>query len=347
MFSSTFVAVAAALVAVPLVYAIPLPGDAPGVVLASFDGTKGTTFKWTALNDPVMGGQSVSTAVVENGALVFNGTNAIVPKLKAPGFCKASTSSSFWSKNHFNDASQFLNGSLLLKVRSSTPEYKGFKVEFSAEGIPRTSPFAGGSFKADFEVQGTEWQVVSVPFNTFSYDWSDFTGECDTKDPDGKEHVCCSAAHPEVCPTAKFLRRITAVAVWAEGTAGNFHLEVQWIGAGDSSAPVCKSSEYCCPDAKKCLTPTKKSCKSDTACGEGQVCCPLTKICVIPGKPCASPCADSGTYCCPDALKCLKPTNPGTFCKAEGDCNKGEVCCPLTKLCVAPGADCKPSFLLH
>merc|ERR1712216_714432 len=69
---------------------------APGVVLASFDGTKSTTFKWTALNDPVMGGQSVSSVKVENGEMVFNGTCAVVPKLKAPGFAKASTSNGFF-----------------------------------------------------------------------------------------------------------------------------------------------------------------------------------------------------------------------------------------------------------
>jgi hypothetical protein len=329
------------------VSAVPLRhvSNNPNVVLASFDGQKDTTFKWSALNDPVMGGRSTSTAVVADGALVFNGTTAIVPSLKAPGFCKATTQSGYFSHNHFNDASHFINGSLLLKVRSSTPEYKGFKVEFAAKGVPRTSPFAGGSFKADFSVQGTDWQVVSVPFDSFSYDWSDFTGECNTKDPDGKQHVCCSTEHPEVCPKAKFLGDITAIAIWAEGSAGDFHIEVQWVGAGESK-PVCKATEYCCPDAKACLTPTKKSCKDDTgACGKGEVCCPLTKICVIPGKPCVTPCADSGTYCCPDAVKCLKPTNPGVFCKAADDCKSNEVCCPLTKLCVAPGADCKPSFL--
>ena len=29
------------------------------------------------------------------------------------------------------------------------------------------------------------------------------------------------------------------------------------------SHPVCKSTEFCCPDAKHCLTPTKTSCAAD------------------------------------------------------------------------------------
>merc|ERR1712054_510636 len=72
------------------------------------------------------------------------------------------------------------------------------------------------------------------------------------------------------------------------------------------------TSEYCCPDAKKCLTPTSTSCKDDaTACGDGEVCCPLTKICVKPGADCvAPPVCKSSEYCCPDAKAALPPPSP-------------------------------------
>merc|ERR1711907_669911 len=272
----------AAAVLTTMAFAAPVR-DAPGVILASFDGAKSTSFKWQALNDPVMGGQSFSSVKVEQGMMIFNGTCNIVPKLKAPGFAKASTSSGWFHHNKFNDASAFINGSLQLKVRSSTPEYAGFKVEIGAKGVPARR-FGGGSFKSDFKVEGTDWQVVNVPFDSFSYDWSDFTGECDTKDPTGQQHVCCSAVHPEVCPKAHYLSEITSLAVWAEGAAGKFHIEVQWIGAGTPTpaAPVCKSSEYCCPDAKACLTPTK----AEGDCKKGEVCCPVTKMCVAPGADC-------------------------------------------------------------
>jgi len=151
--------------------------------------------------------------------------------LSPPGFSKATTSAGLFAKDHFNDASKFIDGSIQLKVRSSTPGYKGFKLEFAAEGVPGRR-FGSGSFKGDFEVDGADWQVVSMPFNSFSYDWSDFTGECSTTDPNGDKHKCCSKVHPEVCPTATFLSKITALSVWAEGVAGDFQIEVQWIGAG-------------------------------------------------------------------------------------------------------------------
>jgi hypothetical protein len=110
---------------------------------------------------------------------------------------------------------------------------------------------------------------------------------------------------------------------------------------GGAASTVCKKSEYCCPDAKHCLTPTATSCKADkNACAAGDVCCPITEICVTPGAACVSPCADQGSYCCPDALACLTPVAPGIFC-GKG-CGASQVCCPLTNMCVTAGAKCTP-----
>ena len=109
---------------------------------------------------------------------------------------------------------------------------------------------------------------------------------------------------------------------------------------------VCNKTQYCCPDAKQCLTPTNRSCASDTACSNGEVCCPLTKICVKPsGVACKSTCDNNDEYCCPDALHCLTPTNPGVFCDPmdKDACSNGDVCCPLTKLCVKVGRPCTPA----
>merc|ERR1719182_70878 len=76
------------------------------------------------------------------------------------------------------------------------------------------------------------WNTVAVPFEKFSNDWSQYTGRCDTTDPNGKKHKCCSAEHPEVCPTKSNLKHISQLGIWAEGVAGKFHLEVKWIRAG-------------------------------------------------------------------------------------------------------------------
>ena len=209
------------------------------VKLASFDGAEGSTFKWQLTNDPVMGGQSTSTFVEQDKLGVFNGTCAIVPSLKAPGFAKITTERA--EPHSFKDVSSMLAGGMELRVRSTTPEYEGFRIAFAAKGIPHTSIFGGGSFKAGFNVtKNNEFEQVFVPFTDFSYDWSGFTGTCGGKDPNGQQHHCCSkeeshTAGPKYCPTAEFLKEISDIEVWAEGAEGNFHIEVDYIGASDSA----------------------------------------------------------------------------------------------------------------
>ena len=181
-----------------------------------------------------------------------------------------------------------------------------------------------------------------LPFNTFTDDWSDSTGKAIKTCADNKIY----------CPDAKTLKNMETLSIWAEGVEGDVHLEVDSIvgyGCGAAPAPAppaptgCADTEYCCPDAKACLTPTKTSCLKDAnACASGEVCCPLTKICVKPGKACASPCS-SKEFCCPDAKACLTPTNPGVLCGGASDCKRNEVCCPLTNLCVTAGAKCVAS----
>ena len=54
------------------------------------------------------------------------------------------------------------------------------------------------SFQPSAGVDAADSQTSFIPFNQMSWDWSDGTGECSTKDPDGYQHKCCSAANPEV-----------------------------------------------------------------------------------------------------------------------------------------------------
>lgn len=201
--------------------------------LVTFDGAEGTTFKWQDMNDPVMGGRSHSTFTVSKKVGVFNGTCAIVPSLNAPGFCKATTKSGFLRHNKFADISSHIDGHMELRVRTSTPGFAGFRVAFGAKNCPSTSRYGGGSFKSGFNLTDTAgWQLVKVPFTSFSYDWSGYTGRCDTKDPTGQQHHCCDAgANKKYCPTSTFLSTITDVEVWAEGAEGDFHLEIDYIGA--------------------------------------------------------------------------------------------------------------------
>ena len=127
------------------------------------------------MDDPVMGGKSVSTFGTENGMGVFDGTCAIVPFLKAPGFCKIATSGGLLQPK-FEDASAYINGALHLLVRTTTPSYKGFKVAFSGKNMTKPHPAHHPgpdvpSMKADFTVPaGSEFSLVKVPFNSFSVD---------------------------------------------------------------------------------------------------------------------------------------------------------------------------------
>merc|ERR1719291_560561 len=202
--------------------------------LATFDGAKESTATWKDLNDPVMGGASTSTfKVTDDKTGFFNGTCAIVGFLKAPGFAKIVGSAQFADITGYDN--------IAMRVRSTTPDYRGFKVAFAAPGIPKTSIYGGASYKAGFNLTGGDWQIVEVPLTQFSYDWSGYTGRCDTKDPPGflhkgAQHYCCdkSGIQPsksEVCVDDKFLSIINSIEVWAEGVKGDFSLEVDWIGA--------------------------------------------------------------------------------------------------------------------
>jgi hypothetical protein len=209
---------------------------AADIKLATFDGAEETTAPWKDQNDPVMGGASKSTFDATTGT--FEGTCAIVGFLKAPGFAKITGSRKFADITGAD--------SILLKVKSSTPEYQGFKVAFAAPGIPKTSIFGGSSYKAGFNLtSSTDWQMVTVPLTQFSYDWSGYTGGCDTKDPasfgrSGQQHYCCDKSgqepsKPEVCVDQKFLNAINDVEVWAEGVVGDFNLQIEYIGASTPS----------------------------------------------------------------------------------------------------------------
>merc|ERR1711998_709703 len=196
--------------------------------LVTFDGAEGSTFDFEALNDPVMGGKSTGTWTLSSGAGVLDGEVVNVPSLSAPGFIKASADSTF------PDVSSASGGSLVLTVRSSTPEYAGFRVTFvSGATSPAFACSAGGAlplsrgcFKAKFSVPaGSDFTKIKIPFTDFSDKWSSATGEQTT--------TCAQSA--DVCPTASKLSKISRVEFWGEGANGKLHLDVQSVMAEDAS----------------------------------------------------------------------------------------------------------------
>merc|ERR1711988_1670565 len=196
--------------------------------LVTFDGSSGTTFKFVELNDPVMGGRSTGTWSLGNGFGILDGEVVDVPSLKAPDFIKAAADGSF------PDISAFIDGSLVLSVRTSTPDFAGYRVTFVSGALSPNFACAGGGslplsrgcYKNKFTVpSGDDFTEVKIPFNTFSDKWSSATGEQTT--------TCAEDA--DVCPTAAKLKKIQRVEFWGEGALGKLHLEVQSVRAENAS----------------------------------------------------------------------------------------------------------------
>jgi len=197
--------------------------------LVTFGSSDPTYHKFVELNDPVMGGQSTGTWSVsmENGYGIFDGDVVNVPALKAPGFIKAAADGTF------ADASSKLAGSLVLRVRSTTPGYKGFRVAIASGTVAPSYACAGGGsipfsrscFKAKFGVAaGSDFSEVSIPFTAFSDMWSPATGE----------HTKECSKDSSACLTAKSLKGIKRLEIWAEGVAGKVHLEIASVAARSS-----------------------------------------------------------------------------------------------------------------
>lgn len=188
-------------VLIPSFIETKLRANTTPISLARFDGGA-TDFKWVEENDPVMGGVSTNCTFSTTGDFV--GVVEIVPSLKAPGFCFARTST---SKKDFADVSS----KTALEIEyTAAVDYTGFKAAFAADTL--IAQFE--SFKADFNVTAGS-TVATIPFNSFSNKWSSATGEPTKKSP----------------PTAKNLRDISQLQIWAEGVQGPFQLSIKEIRA--------------------------------------------------------------------------------------------------------------------
>ena len=205
-------------------------------------------------SDPVMGGQSSGTwSVNATGAFgVMDGEVLDVPSLSAPGFIKAAADGSF------ADISPAFGGDLVLTVRSTTPEYDGFRVSFAAGassasyacGGGGSLPFSRGCFKAPFVVpKGDKFVAVRIPFASFSDLWSPATGEQTT--------TC--ADDVDACVTADKLAKIQRLEVWAEGADGLVHIEVLSISAEPAAVAAADSPPRPPADSDVCADAAQQS----------------------------------------------------------------------------------------
>merc|ERR1712025_723614 len=118
----------------------------------------------------------------------------------------------------------------VLSVRTSTPDYAGYRVTFVSGAVSAdfacaaggSLPLSRGCFKNKFSVPaGSDFVEVKIPFNSFSDKWSSATGEQTT--------TC--ADDSDVCPTASKLSKIKRIEFWGEGAPGKLHLEVKSVSA--------------------------------------------------------------------------------------------------------------------
>jgi hypothetical protein len=201
-----------------------LVGAASGsadILLATFDGAKGSTLTWAESDDPVMGGKSKGSFTIdkENKVGIFNGTCAIVPSLSAPGFIKVIATGST------PDVSSCKN--LVLNVNSKTA-YKGFRVSFGNEHYPSVQHFFARGFKSDLSPPVGKFEDVVLPFSGFTDHWDDATGKA----------ITTCADDPKGCPTQKRLQNLQTISIWGEGVEGDVNLQIKSIRASDCSSTV-------------------------------------------------------------------------------------------------------------
>jgi len=179
------------------------------IVLETFDAP---THNWRQKNDPVMGGKSTGTFTVQNGVGVFDGDVVDVPFLHAPGFIKVTSAT-----GTFTDVSRC---SALTITAKASSDYAGYRVSFG-NAHPSGGKFFASGYKAHFNPSVGDFGVVSIPFNMFSDLWDDGTGNL----------IKTCAEDKQYCPTKTALDNLKTVSIWAEGVAGQVHLEIKSIGA--------------------------------------------------------------------------------------------------------------------
>jgi hypothetical protein len=115
----------------------------------------------------------------------------------------------------------------------SMEEYEGYRFSFGTKRA-KTGFFAQG-FKADFDVPLPigEFGDVIIPFNMFSVEWDEATGD---------QKITC-ADDPTVCPDMETLQNMLTMAIWGEGVGGKVNLYVKSISAVGCSSSSSSSDD--------------------------------------------------------------------------------------------------------
>jgi hypothetical protein len=174
--------------------------------LATFDGVPASTRAWATVNDPVMGGGSVSTFEQRGAVGVWEGEVKVVPFLHAPGFCTLRTT----DDKVFPDCSNTSYMTLKLTTGSGLPT-ADFTMQVGVRGVSTD----GSVYEASLSDQYCCGNDCRVPWSAFVLKWRGRP----VKGP----------------PLLENLDKIDRVGLGTAGTAGKFSLSISAITAGSGT----------------------------------------------------------------------------------------------------------------
>jgi hypothetical protein len=220
--------------------------------LATFEDStsKQHSITWTLQCDDIYAGLSKSTFSINKDVAVFEGNIAIAPKLRTPGGCMIHT---IFDDDHMEGELDISDTThLILEVKSTIP-YNGFRISLfggGADGSPDDSDYKANILSTthhddNLDTDDDGWTTVAVSLNSFSKDWSKFTGEtrneCSssstTRGSSGSSSSSSSNNNyyggdlATVCMTDRVKKYINYIAIWALGVKGPFHIEIKSIRA--------------------------------------------------------------------------------------------------------------------
>jgi len=183
--------------------------------LATFDGSASSTRTWETVNDPVMGGASVSTFAQEGKVGVWSGEVKIVQSLGAPGFCTLRTKDS----QVFPDASTSTHIGLHLTDGSGLPT-GDFTMSVGVKGVTTSQMM----FSAALTSEHCCGNDCRVPWSAFKVS---FRGKPVPGGP----------------PLTKHLADMTQLGLGTSGHAGKFSLSIASLYATTKGDACVASAE--------------------------------------------------------------------------------------------------------
>lgn len=187
-------------------------GGSSFVPVWTFDGKDGTTYDWTTVNDPVMGGVSHSQFMIdhENNQGRWFGAVEVVPSLQAPGFCNLQ-SMPLGEKAEFPDFTGAVSF-VVNAMQSNSTGINKFNMMIESKGAMHL--YRQGVYTANLTDFSSTMASHEVRLSDFECTWR---GEC--------VNWC-----PELSTQ---LNQITNIAVGTQfpGKAGPFDVGIESIGA--------------------------------------------------------------------------------------------------------------------